>query len=58
MLLADPNDLRDWKRQTLKQVSWYLHRREPRKAAVVETAARPHPRTERRRPCPTASSWR
>ncbi len=39
MLLDNPNDLRDWKRQTLKQVRWYLDRRELLKAALVGGAA-------------------
>ena len=39
MLLENPNDLKDWKREVLKEVKWHLNRRELLKAALVGGAA-------------------
>ena len=39
MLLENRNDLKDWKREVLKEVKWHLNRRELLKAALVGGAA-------------------
>jgi len=38
-MLIDPNDLKDWKRETLKHVRWHLSRREFLRAGMVGAAA-------------------
>ena len=39
LLLENPNDLKDWKREVLKEVKWNLSRRDLFKAALVGGAA-------------------